>query len=165
MALIKSFSVGHGDMFYISHNSDNFTIIDCFMDDYSQDEIVTELKRVSMGKGMRRFISTHPDEDHIKGLPYLDANLPITNFYCVNNAAVKDNPSEAFGYYCKLRNGANAYHVYKGCKRKWLNEENDERRSAGISILWPETSNEHFKYALAEAAQGYAFNNISLVAR
>jgi beta-lactamase superfamily II metal-dependent hydrolase len=38
---------------------------------------------------MRRFISTHPDEDHIKGLLYLDTNLPITNFYCVKNAAVK----------------------------------------------------------------------------
>ncbi|CAM4346215.1 hypothetical protein COEX109129_19890 [Corallococcus exiguus] len=29
MSIIKSFSVGNGDMFYIKHNSDNFTIIDC----------------------------------------------------------------------------------------------------------------------------------------
>ena len=29
MSIIKSFSVGEGDMFYIQHNSDNFTVIDC----------------------------------------------------------------------------------------------------------------------------------------
>ena len=29
MSIIKSFSVGEGDMFYIDHNSDNFSIIDC----------------------------------------------------------------------------------------------------------------------------------------
>ena len=27
MSIIKSFSVGDGDMFYIDHNSDNFSII------------------------------------------------------------------------------------------------------------------------------------------
>ena len=32
MSLIKSFSVGNGDMFYINHNSDNFTTIDCCLD-------------------------------------------------------------------------------------------------------------------------------------
>ena len=29
MSTVKSFSVGEGDMFYINHNSDNFTTIDC----------------------------------------------------------------------------------------------------------------------------------------
>jgi hypothetical protein len=29
MSIVKSFSVGDGDMFYIKHNSDNFTTIDC----------------------------------------------------------------------------------------------------------------------------------------
>ena len=28
MSKIKSFSVGNGDMFYIRHNTDNFTTID-----------------------------------------------------------------------------------------------------------------------------------------
>lgn len=31
MTIIKSFSVGNGDMFAIRHHSDNFTIIDCCM--------------------------------------------------------------------------------------------------------------------------------------
>ena len=33
MSTIKSFSVGYGDMFFINHGSDNFTIIDCYLDD------------------------------------------------------------------------------------------------------------------------------------
>ena len=45
------------------------------------------------------------------------------------------------------------------------NQEGDGRGSSGISILWPETSNIHFKSALKEAAAGTKFNNISLVAR
>ncbi|MGZ2452738.1 beta-lactamase superfamily II metal-dependent hydrolase [Rhizobium ruizarguesonis] len=166
MTVMKSFAVGHGDMFYIRHNSDNFTIIDCFMDDYSQEELVGELKRESKGKGMRRFISTHPDEDHIKGIGYLDEQFPINNFYCVADDAVKDEASEAFEHYCKLRDDPKkAYHVFQGCKRKWLNQSDEERGGAGISFLWPGTSNEHYKAALANASAGIAFNNISLVAR
>ncbi|MHC2489368.1 hypothetical protein CN200_35185 [Sinorhizobium meliloti] len=164
MPLIKSLSVGYGDMFYIRHNSDNFTIIDCHMDESNRAEIVSELRQASAGKAMRRFISTHPDEDHIKGLKYLDQEMPIYNFYCVKNQAIKDDPSESFDHYCTLRD-EKAYFAYKGCKRKWLNESDDERGGAGISILWPDTANEHYKVALEEAALGVAFNNISLVAR
>ena len=71
MSIIKSFSVGDGDMFYIDHNSDNFSIIDCYMDDSNKEEITSELKLKSNNKGITRFISTHPDEDHLQGLKYL----------------------------------------------------------------------------------------------
>ena len=37
MSIIKSFAVGEGDMFYIEHNSDNFTVIDCYMHDYNKE--------------------------------------------------------------------------------------------------------------------------------
>ena len=40
-----------------------------------------------------------------------------------------------------------------------------KRGSSGINILWPQTSNQHFKNALKEAKEGTAFNNTSLVAR
>lgn len=36
MSVIKSFSVGNGDLFYINHGSDNFTIIDCCYRDDNQ---------------------------------------------------------------------------------------------------------------------------------
>ena len=39
MSVIKSFSVGNGDMFYIKHDTDNFTIIDCNLIDDVKDDI------------------------------------------------------------------------------------------------------------------------------
>lgn len=84
MSVIKSFSVGEGDMFYIEHNSDNFTVIDCCYDeDDSRDKYFEEIKSKSKKVGIKRFISTHPDEDHIKGLPEFCDTVGIANFYCV----------------------------------------------------------------------------------
>lgn len=165
MPLVKSLSVGNGDMFYIRHATDNFTIIDCCMSDLLKEAIVKEIKASSSDKGISRFISTHPDEDHILGLAYLDDQINIVNFYCVANQATKDIPSESFKHYCKLRDSSAAFHVYKGCSRKWMNVSDDTRSNAGISILWPEVANASHQAALVEAADGTAFNNMSLVAR
>ncbi|MER9729872.1 hypothetical protein [Mesorhizobium sp. M0217] len=165
MSLVKSLSVGNGDMFYILHNSDNFTMIDCCMSEILREAIVKEIRAVSSDKGISRFISTHPDEDHILGLPYLDDEIKIVNFYCVANHATKDNPSESFKRYCKLRDSSAAFHVYKGCTRKWMNLSDETRSNAGISILWPDVSNASYQAALRDAAEGLAFNNMSLVAR
>ena len=165
MAVIRSFAVGNGDMFYIKHNSDNFTIIDCQLFGDHKSWLTKELKKESESKSITRFISTHPDEDHIEGLEHLDIELPISNFYVVKNGATKPEPSISFKHYCKLRDSDKAFYVKKGCKRKWMNQTSDERGSAGISILWPDTSNSHFKAALKEAADATKFNNMSLVAR
>lgn len=164
MAMVRSFTVGNGDMFYIKHFSENFTIIDCQLFGDHKDWLVEELKEEARGR-VTRFISTHPDEDHIQGIEYLDEKMPIINFYSVANKATKPDPSDSFKHYCELRDGDRAFHVFQGCKRNWLNQSNDEHKGAGIQILWPKTSNEHFKAALEEAAAGEAFNNISLVAR
>lgn len=91
MSLIKSISVGNGDMFYIKHGTSNFTIIDCNIDDTNKKEITDEIVLESSGKDIIRFISTHPDEDHIHGLKYLDDKIDIANFYCVANEATKDD--------------------------------------------------------------------------
>ena len=77
MSLIKSISVGNGDMFYIKHGSDNFTIIDCYMDETNKDDIINEIVEESKNKSIKRFISTHPDDDHIHGLKYLDDEINI----------------------------------------------------------------------------------------
>lgn len=102
MSTVKSFSVGNGDMFYIKHNSSNFTVIDCCLDDDCADEIINEIKCESNGKDICRFISTHPDEDHIRGLEILDKKWKILNFYCVKNEANKDDKSDSFEKYCEL---------------------------------------------------------------
>lgn len=164
MATVKSYTVGAGDMFYIKHNSDNFTIIDCQLFGDHKEWLVRELKEESKYKGITRFISTHPDEDHIQGLEYLDKEMPIMNFYVVQNGATKNVETESFKHYCNLRDSDKAFYVFKGCSRKWMNLYDEVRGTAGINIKWPNTSNEHFKTALRAAADGLAFNNISLVA-
>lgn len=90
MSVIKSFSVGDGDMFHINHNSDNFTTIDCcYSDDDNKETNFEEMKQLANKKGITRFISTHPDEDHIKGIEAFSEKVGIVNFYCVDNQADK----------------------------------------------------------------------------
>jgi len=162
MSLVKSLSVGNGDMFYIKHSSDNFSIIDCCMDDSNKDRIVNELKRENKNKGITRFISTHPDDDHIRGLGYLDSQMNIVNFYCVNNKATKDDETTDFEKYCKLRDSdTKSFYIEKDCTRKWMNQGDDDRGSSGISILWPVLSNQYFKDALKAAKDGESPNNLS----
>lgn len=87
--MIRSFSVGKGDMFFIKHDNENFTIIDCCMSEEDRDFLIKELKSASTGKDIVRFISTHPDDDHILGLSFLHEKMNIRNFYCVKNEATK----------------------------------------------------------------------------
>ena len=169
--IIKSFAVRDengqpGDMFYIKHGSSNFTIIDCCIVSDNREEIVQEIIRESKNKDITRFISTHPDEDHICGLPYLDEKINILNFYCVDNKATKSDPSESFEHYCKLRdNKEKHYFVYKDCTRKWMNDndKNDGKNygSSGINFLWPDTSDNNFIEAQKLAEEGKAYNNLS----
>lgn len=163
MSLIKSISVGNGDMFYIKHGSDNFTIIDCYMDETNKDDIINEIVEESKNKSIKRFISTHPDDDHIHGLKYLDDEINIINFYCVENKATKEDETEDFERYCELRDSDKPYYIYKGCSRCWLNENDAEKKygSSGINILWPITSNEEYKEELKKAKNGESPNNIS----
>lgn len=161
MSKIKSFSVGNGDMFYIKHNSDNFTIIDCCLSEENQEEIVDEIIKESKGKDILRFISTHPDDDHFCGIKFLDEKISIVNFYCVKNNAIKEDLSDQFDHYCQLRDSQKVFHLEKGCSRKWINESSPERGAAGLSVLWPIPGNQHYKEALAEAEIGGSPNNIS----
>ena len=43
MSIVKSISVGNGDMFYIKHGSDSFTTIDCCMTDENKESIMDEI--------------------------------------------------------------------------------------------------------------------------
>lgn len=155
-------------MFCIRHNSDNFTIIDCCLSDEDRKQILDDLEALSRGKGISRFISTHPDQDHVSGLVELDKRLPIVNFYCVDNKAAKSEEATTadFVRYCELRDDTQkAFHLYKGCSRRWMNESSDERGSAGINILWPSTLNGDFQEALAEAKAGGSPNNVSPIVK
>lgn len=161
MSIVKSFSVGDGDMFYINHNSDNFTVIDCYMHEDNEDKIIDEIIDKSKDKGVVRFISTHPDEDHILGLKKYMNRVGINNFYCVENEATKKDETEDFKEYCSLKDGDKHFYLYEGCARRWMNMKNEERGSSGINILWPKTNNQYFKDALEKAHNGESPNNIS----
>jgi beta-lactamase superfamily II metal-dependent hydrolase len=163
MSTIKSFAVGNGDMFYINHNSDNFTIIDCFLNEENTKVILDQVGPLSKNKGVTRVISTHPDDDHIRGLELLDDEITIRNFYCVKNKVIKEHQTDSFDKYCELRDSAKAFHIFKGCSRKWMDTKGDGRGSSGITILWPDQNNELYKQALVEAETGGSPNNMSAV--
>lgn len=161
MSEIKSLSVGNGDMFYINHNSDNFSMIDCNIADDRKSEILDEVKNLAGDKGIVRFISTHPDQDHIQGIEYLDELGLIPNFYCVDNNVSKSTETKSFKKYKELKESPCAYKISKGCKRKWMNLSDNERGPAGISVLWPDVTNEAFQSALQDAESSDNPNNIS----
>ena len=163
MSKVKSFSVGNGDMFYINHNSDNFTTIDCCLAEEVKDDTLNEIELESSGKGIRRFISTHPDEDHILGLVDYDNKFSIVNFYRVNNAVTKKGTeTDDFKRYKKLRDdNQKSFELKRGCRRKWMNESGEGREHSGLHCLWPITDNEKYKEALEIAAEGGSPNNIS----
>jgi hypothetical protein len=163
LTIVKSYSVGHGAMYYINHSSSNFTVIDCrLVAGETMEPIIDEIRRESRDKEIVRFISSHPDDDHIKGLVELDDAMNFLNFYCVQNAATKDPRTDAFERYCELRDHPiKAYYVEAGCSRKWMNVGDEERGSAGINFHWPNTSNEDYQAALDGTARGERANNIS----
>ena len=88
--------------------------------------------------------------------------MPILNFYVVKNQAIKDEQTSGFKRYCKLRDDANkAFYIYQGCKRRWMNQDSEERGNSGINVLWPKQENQLFKEALEAANKGQSPNNIS----
>ncbi len=163
MSIVHSYTVGTGDMFSIRHNSDNCTIIDCNISEDNEDWLLNEINKQRKGKRITRFISTHPDQDHLTGLAKLDDHIGILNFYVVKNSATKDDQTDDFKRYKKLRDGNKAFHIFRGCERRWMNQGSEERGSSGINILWPITSSKHFKEALEDADNGKSPNNISPV--
>ncbi|MCK4252709.1 MBL fold metallo-hydrolase [candidate division WOR-3 bacterium] len=171
MSLVKSYSVGDGDMFHVKHDSDNFTIIDCCLSDENKEDITDELKQESKEKGIVRFISTHPDDDHIGGLKHLDSKMKFANFYCVKNEATKSDETEDFTKYCELRDSEEkSFYLKEGCTRKWINKDGDDdsgnyRDHSGINVLWPRLDNEYFKDALDKAKDGDSPNNISPIVK
>ncbi len=151
MSVIKSFAVGDGDMFYIRHDTDSFTIIDCFLNEQNEHIILGQVGPIRKSKGITR--------------DALDAEIGIINFYCVRNNVTKPEETAGFTKYCELRDSDKAFSLRKGCTRKWLNESDTTRGGAGIQILWPDTNNPYFKDALADAEAGASANNISAIIR
>lgn len=170
MSTVKSYSFPlgeiRGDCFYIKHDSANFTVIDCFLKEGKdancrKDEIIREIKDESLGR-ICRFISTHPDNDHILGIEALDKHWGITNFYAVDNAIPADEDDPSLEKYLELKRIRN-YPIEEGISRAWLNKSTDDRAGSNIEFLWPDVNNAKFKEALKATAKGESPNDISCV--
>ena len=146
-------------MYTIRHASGSFTIIDCCLPEDVKNAIVAGIKADREGKDITRFISTHPDEDHLLGLKHLDEEIGLRNFYCIKNKVTKEDETDDFKHYCTLRDSKKAFYMARGVTRKWMNWADEERGSAGIRILWPIVDNEDFK----TAEEGGSPNNVSAV--
>ena len=171
-SIVKSFSFPkgetRGDTFYIKHGVDSFTVIDCFLlsesdhfENNRQEEIIDEIVNQSKGR-IRRFISTHPDHDHIAGIEELFRRWPTDNFYAVDNDVPSDESDPSLSMYLELKKNKN-YAIKQGIKRCWLNDDNgaeDPHQASGIHFLWPDLNNEEFKTALKVVAEGGNKNNI-----
>ena len=167
-SIVKSYSFPggeiRGDMFFIQHNSNNFTVIDCFLKDGNEDncrkdEIIEEIRTSSQGR-ICRFISTHPDNDHIQGLEYLDKSWEILNFYAVDNKKPAEENNPSLDKYLELLSDKN-YPIDRGIKRKWLNDDDATNGSSGLKFHWPDLANKKVKETLTNVAQGGSPNNIS----
>lgn len=169
MSIVKSFSFPkgeiRGDMFYIKHGVDSFTVIDCYLlsesifkENIRQKEIIDEIVSESKGR-IRRFISTHPDHDHIAGIEELFKSWPTGNFYAVSNDIPENNDDVSLTKYIELKKEHN-YPIKEGISRKWLNDKDDEHGSSGINFKWPVLSHISFKEALAKVKSGKGINNI-----
>jgi hypothetical protein len=136
------------------------------MDGATEKPIIDELVFQSSGVGIKRFISTHPDDDHIRGLAYMQKRMKLVNFYCVKNNTTKPEETDDFDQYCELRDdAAKVFHLFRGCTRRWMNEDDSERENSGLHVLWPITSNSHYQEELKRAADGECPNNISIILR
>jgi beta-lactamase superfamily II metal-dependent hydrolase len=151
MSKIKSFYVDRGkdirgDMFYIKHDSMNFTMIDCCLKETEErrGDIISEIQAESVNR-ICRFISTHPHDDHIHGIDYLNQNWEIINFYAVDND--RTGQDESFKAYLKLKENQPCP-LERDITRKWLNIGDNERGSSGIFIHWPVLTNPSFQEAL-----------------
>lgn len=167
MSIVKSYSFpegeNRGDMFYIQHFSNNFTVIDCFLAggdglNVRKDDIINEIKRESKGR-ICRFISTHPDNDHIRGIEYLDDEWKILNFYAVDNNHPDDERDASLSRYKWLLANRN-YAIKRGISRPWLNDTTDDYCSSGINFQWPDLNNTKFQEALKLVSRGEKVNNI-----
>lgn len=142
MNIVKSYSVGDGDMYYISHGRIHFTVIDCNLvdaDKKKKEAILNELKAASEGRSMRRFILTHPHDDHSHGIKDLFKAVSIKNFYGVDKTVLKE-----FDDIKEIISGCNFSEIHGHMCRRWLNKDSENKESAQIYFEWPDPENEEF---------------------
>ncbi|MBE6513459.1 MAG: hypothetical protein E7Z75_10035 [Methanobrevibacter olleyae] len=146
-------------MFYIKHGTDNFTIIDCCINENSEN-ILEEIKKIHDEKTITRFILTHPHKDHYTGLTELHETLNILNFYYVKNN-IELTESDDSTTFEELKKRDNVCYLKKDLKRRYMNEDGNNIKHSGINILWPDIESEIFKEELEKCENETKTGNIN----
>jgi beta-lactamase superfamily II metal-dependent hydrolase len=92
-----------------------------------------------------RFILTHPDLDHIRGLKRLrDHGISINNFWDtdheIDKSSLTDADQEDWDTYEELREGrggAKVHHLVRGSTGSYWSEDNEGGNGDGLTILAP----------------------------
>jgi beta-lactamase superfamily II metal-dependent hydrolase len=173
-------NVGHGDCTVIRHASGNLSVIDInngdSLDPTSMLELfvprvmegydieltnpVEFLKTKYPGTSIFRYIQTHPDLDHMRGLSALtEERIYVHNFWDSAHAKKPDFSSESdekeWGQYQHFRSGnagATVLNLYEGDAADFYAQD-------GIEILWPTRED------APEIAESEDWNNLSYVLR
>jgi competence protein ComEC len=141
MLKVRFFNVGHGECTLIEHHTGHLTMVDINtshdLDWNTREEIAADaaprgilaelaaldeatkelsdpveyLERVYPGKQLFRFILTHPDLDHMRGLKRLREKIGFANFWDVKHTKADpifrgENDREEWKHYQELRSGA-----------------------------------------------------------
>lgn len=158
MAIIKSYSVGNGDMFFIKDDAKNFTVIDCCLPEERKNEILNDISLHKKDTKIYRFISTHPDNDHILNIKELFSKFSTANFYCTKNSI--SNETDNFKFYATLRDANKTCCLNKSLNRQYFNIPDKNYGSSNLYVWWPLDGHEKFKEFLGEAKTDLSSNSI-----
>lgn len=178
MDTVYFLNVGNGDCNIIVHNSGNISVIDIneienineafetlnignqHKKDYPDDALAF-IKSISNGRRVFRFILTHPDKDHMKGLNKLHVNPGFVNFWSFSSGKKIEGNVDWDTYKSlntKKDKNVTAISPSENEKNKYFNQdENGQAGGDGLFIICP--SNE----MKIKAAQEDSTNNYSYV--
>ena len=170
MGIIKSFTVGKGDIFYIKHNRSNYTTIDCFLSNENIDGVMNEISNKARSQSITRPISTHPNDGYVYGLEYPEKKVVIANFYCSVDETTQKGQKDSLHKYCDLKDSSKEFYLYGACFCKWIREEVEKEEGnftsrEGVTVLWQDTDNEHFENTYEEPINGESQDRISPIIR
>lgn len=157
MAIVKSFAVGEGDMFYIKHDNKTLTIIDCCLSksDEKKEYILEELKNLK-DIDFNRFILTHPHDDHTRGFEDLTKEIKINNIYRTIDQFIKQKKNLN-----EKTSSPKILDLFNNITNSWFNKPKGSRGSSNLECLWPDKNNPEF----LDAKKNGDWNNVSPVIR
>lgn len=158
MSIVRSFSVGNGDMFAIQHDDGDLTVIDVCLTRQNVQEIKSALKSLCRPGGTTRLIITHPDEDHIRGLSDFIRWFPKLEIYSPPAEPLKAVESSSFRLFKALRQMGLLRPLAKGWTKS---QANALLAGSTLRCFWPDLSSNAYRQFAFAARRGLGSNNCS----